>query len=508
MNTFPSGMDEDYKRIENSQIISSLLFGNRFKSDQTLYEYLIEFLLIFTSAKENDLISGKNEFHSVLLERKFSYWVEPRMALRRFIFYDKARKNGTIKADEKAYQDMMNILLNRMEGIEKDKGREYLESLQDLFHGYAVVIKKRFWGAQALLPICPEFMLCGCDPSEKKRRKEVLYEGDTKITVDTKFSFDKRNFLARGGEVYYLHLLQGLKNYPEKREVLEKLLRDLVVVQCKKISDMASFVQESWEDEMGFEKDKLSQQLNLSYIPESSYLGCEKNSIDELINYLSCKMHPINRVDILAKGVMFQILRMMSYGVADFLGTEPKKWIVDMRGNVSTDTVKKLSSESFRRVEDDFMTALNRIAANLELSENESMDAVRKAKKDSLDIFRAKGKELQCIIPMNGPFERFSLSEDVIRFLVLSLIAPQEKMTLNMFLSKLYDHYNIVIGPSEYKKMVGGDNDINEALANSFAENVVAFQAFLKATGFLRELSDATSIVVNPYSSTLEEVDA
>lgn len=508
MNTFPSGMDEDYKRIENSQIISSLLFGNRFKSDQTLYEYLIEFLLIFTSAKENDLISGKNEFHSVLLERKFSYWAEPRMALRRFVFYDKARKNGTIKADEKAYQDMMNILLDRMEGIEKDKGREYLESLQDLFHGYAVVIKKRFWGAQALLPICPEFMLCGCDPSEKKRRKEVLYEGDTKITVDTKFSFDKRNFLARGGEVYYLHLLQGLKNYPEKREVLEKLLRDLVVVQCKKISDMASFVQESWEDEMGFEKDKLSQQLNLSYIPESSYLGCEKNSIDELINYLSCKMHPINRVDILAKGVMFQILRMMSYGVADFLGTEPKKWIVDMRGNASTDTVKKLSSESFRRVEDDFMTALNRIAANLELSENESMDAVRKAKKDSLDIFRTKGKELQCIIPMNGPFERFSLSEDVIRFLVLSLIAPQEKMTLNMFLSKLYDHYNIVIGPSEYKKMVGEDNDINEALANSFAENVVAFQAFLKATGFLRELSDATSIVVNPYSSTLEEVDA
>ena len=41
------GMDDDYKRIENSKIISSMLFGNRFKSDQTLYEYLIEFLLVF-----------------------------------------------------------------------------------------------------------------------------------------------------------------------------------------------------------------------------------------------------------------------------------------------------------------------------------------------------------------------------------------------------------------------------------------------------------------------------
>ena len=36
-------------------------------------------------------------------------------------------------------------------------------------------------------------------------------------------------------------------------------------------------------------------------------------------------------------------------------------------------------------------------------------------------------------------------------------------------------------------------------LANSFNKNVLAFQEFLKSTGFLRELSDATSIVINPY---------
>lgn len=503
MNTFPKGMNDDYQRMEKGKIISSMLFGNRFKSDQTLYEYLIEFLLVYSSAKEPDLETGKMQFHEALIERKLSYWVQPRMALRRFVFYDKARKNGTIKADEKAYQEMLRILKSKMEGMSEDEKTEYLESIQDLFHGYAVVIKKRFWGAQALLPICPEFMLCGCDPTEKKRREYVDWDNDPE-TVDTLFSFDKRNFLARGGELYYLHLLQGLQDKPEKKEILERLLNDLIGVQCEKISKMASFVQDSWENGMNFDKEDLAQQLRLSFIPENAYVECENASVDELINYLSCKMHPINRVEILSKGVMLQIMRMMANRVANYLGVEKRKWIIDMKG-ASSDTVKKIAADSYSNLESDFMTALNKIARELDLPEEEMMMQVQKAKKDSLDIFRAKGKEMQCIIPSKGAFERFSLSEDVIRFLVLSLIAPEEKMTLNMFLEKLYDHYGMVIGPNEYRKSLESDTAIDISLASSFAENEIAFQNFLKETGFLRELSDATSIVTNPYASILKE---
>ena len=121
-----------------------------------------------------------------------------------------------------------------------------------------------------------------------------------------------------------------------------------------------------------------------------------------------------------------------------------------------------------------------------------------------LDIFKSKGKELQCIIPISGPFERFTLSEDTIRFLVLSLIQPGDKMTLKMFLEKLYQNYRIVIGPEEYRKSMQ-DSSMDSSLANSFSENVVAFQQFLRSTGFLKELSDATSIVINPYEP-IEEV--
>lgn len=503
MNTFPVGMNSDYDRIKNGKIVSSMLFGNRFKSDQTLYEYMIEFLLVYSSAKSDNLTDGKMSFHDTTIEKKLSYWVEPRMALRRFVFYDKARKKGTIKADEQAYQEMIKLLKAKMEDMSEEDKNEYLESIQDLFHGYAVVIKNRFWGAQALLPICPEFMMCGCDPSEKKRKAAVKWDDDP-ITVDSKFSFDRRNFLARGGELYYLHLLQGLEGQPEKKNTLEYLLNDLVAVQCEKISKMASFVQETWEKGMGFDRDELSQQLNLSFIPENAYKECEVYSVDELINFLSCKMHPINRMEILAKGIMFQIMRMMSWRVSNYLGNDKRKWIVDMKG-ASKDSVKKIAADAYSALEADFMTALNQIAREFDISEDEMMTCVQKAKQDSLDIFRAKGKEMQCIIPNKGAFERFSLSEDIIRFLVLALIAPGEKMTLNMFLEKLYEHYGIVIGPNEYRKSLENDDSLDTSLASCFAENEVAFQKFLKETGFLKELSDATSIVTNPYASILKE---
>ena len=69
------------------------LFGNRFMPDQTLYEYLIEFLLVFVSAKDSDLKTGKMKFHNNS-DNRLEYWIEPRMGLRRFIFMIKQEKMG------------------------------------------------------------------------------------------------------------------------------------------------------------------------------------------------------------------------------------------------------------------------------------------------------------------------------------------------------------------------------------------------------------------------------
>jgi hypothetical protein len=187
---------------------------------------------------------------------------------------------------------------------------------------------------------------------------------------------------------------------------------------------------------------------------------------------------------------------MLSVATTNYLGQERECWIMDVSGS-SAKVVKKIASNSFINVQGTFTTA---IARNTEAEDGiERLKQIRKARKDSFDIFRSKGKELQCIIPTSGPYERFSLPEDCIRFLVLALIPPQGKMTVDMFLEKLYEKYRIIIGPVQYKKISESIYALDGTLANSFNENVMAFQEFLKATGFLRELSDATSIVVNPY---------
>lgn len=493
MQTFPENVKPGSKAT-----LASLIYGNRFHADQTLVEYLIEFLLIFCAEKDSEG-NGKLAFHDPYSHEELTYTVEPRMGLKRFIFFDKSKRNDSATVDKKAHQELLTALSNKIDDADPAEKTEFLEALQDLFHGYAVVLRKRSWCAQAMLPVCPEVIFCEAMPKKKERAvlnwDEICNHPQQKHKIDTEFDFDKRNFLARGGELYYLHILLGLQGQEEKQAKLEWLLNYLLTKQGKKMSNIASFIQKTWEETMGYDESP-KQRLRLAYIPEQAYRGIALDSVDELISFLSCNMHPIKKLELLAKGIMLQVMRMLTVATTTYIDAPRECWIIDMKG-LTEDIIKKIAATGFRNVENTFVAALGQQSIQMESDDIERrMQEVRKARKDSLEIFRSKGKELQCIIPTTGPYERFSLPEDSIRFLVLAIIRPGNKMTIDMFLSKLYDKYRIVIGPAEYKQLVARCDD---SLANSFIENKCAFQDFLKATGFLHELSDATSVVINPY---------
>ena len=486
-------------RVNNSSEKSAIkVFGNRFKSDQTMYEYLIEFLLIYMSAK-NDGSSEELRFHNAqeINSKQLSFHIKSNMGLRRFIFFDKAKQGGKIAVDQQAYDDLISELKQHIECDTDERAEELIAAIKDLLYGYAVVVKNRTWCAQAVLPLCKELVFCEAMPNVSSRKKIARNTNDIN-EIDGDFARDKRNFLARGGELYYLHLLQALDNQPEKKAKLELLLNYMLTEQCKKISNVCSFIEQTWENKKNYTSSVGTSNLKISGIPFGGYKKAGEYAVDELIGFLSNALDPIKRTELLAKGVMLQVLRMMSDRVSEYLNITKSCWIVDMRGN-DNKIVKSIAAKSFSDLEDRFLTALNDALPECD-DETKNLRNLNEARKNSLDVFRAKGKEIGCIIPVSGAHERFSLSEDVVSFLVLSLIRPGEKITVDSFLSKVYEHYGIVIGAEEYKRSLNNNvAKLSESLSSSFNSNIEAFQEFLNATGFLKELSDATSLVVNPY---------
>lgn len=165
-----------------------------------------------------------------------------------------------------------------------------------------------------------------------------------------------------------------------------------------------------------------------------------------------------------------------------------------------TSNIGRLASESYAAAYDSFLAAMAVIYENRDGASDEKFKAIQKGKQDTADIFKNLSKEMKLVIPPRGAYERFTLPESLTRYLVLALIAPEKKITLDTFLDRLYDHYRMVIAPAQYRRAIAeGCWQGSEDMADYFEINARCFQDFLKECGFLRDLSDATAIVENPY---------
>ena len=72
-------------------------------------------------------------------------------------------------------------------------------------------------------------------------------------------------------------------------------------------------------------------------------------------------------------------------------------------------------------------------------------------------------------------------------------------VTLDEFIELLYTHFGMVIAPAQYKKEMSIGSLPSVSDLSFLEENKNGFAQKLKECGFLRDLSDATSIIENPY---------
>lgn len=503
MDMYP--LNYDKKKVTSLQ---SRLFGHRLKPGQTKYEYMIEFLQVAISRKENSRTQKKYDCMFPVEKEGINdilrYYPISRIGLKRFAFMPKSKLDGKAQVDKDAYDECIRALERNIQGGNSISKRNSISIIQNLLDGFNAVDQNRSWFDQSMLPICPEVILPE-GMGVKDWRKKLDFEVGN-ADVDYKFDFHKYTYMCRGGEIYYLHLLNAVNEYPTYASVLERRLQEMIG-SFPQFSYLCNFVQNTWDHAILIpfdEKEKHEIFKDLGAIP---LVFSERNeyTLSELKNFLNSKTHPFEKMEILANGIILQMLRMMYIAAAT--STERNCWVIDANcsGYESAET-KKAAISGFKHNEETICKYLYRGLEELrsELNITDDHKAIKDAADDSYRLFRKLGKTIGIVIPATGPGMRFTLSEDVIKFLVLAIIPPKNMITLDEFIDLLYTHYGMVIGPSQYRKEMSYGSVKETGDLSFFEENILAFSQKLKDCGFLRDLSDATAIVENPYESEAE----
>jgi hypothetical protein len=225
------------------------------------------------------------------------------------------------------------------------------------------------------------------------------------------------------------------------------------------------------------------------------------------------EINEFEKMELLNTGIILHIIRMMTTEAYRLVtGKIRPMLLLHLPSNSIQDKkIKQLAVEKYDDIERTMMICLSN-----HLEENGLPDVTKTTKvkndiyflknayKDSHKLIRKLGKSIGLIIPIKGPNMRLTVSDQVIRYLVLAIVKPGEMVTLDTFLRKLYTNYGIVIREKEYTSHTSIHNNSIE-YASYLQQNFDEFIVLLSKNGLLKELSDATAIVKNPYDRVVEE---
>jgi hypothetical protein len=513
---YPNSNIEEDDDSNNSAI---KLYGRRFYKDQTSVEYLAEMLLVFVSHKGLELIEPEDSVtsfsFSIQVSETAKYWPEDMVTLKLFTFYPTSKLDTRHPIHQASYIDALNSIKNNIIASEEDKD-ETVRLLQSLFTGFVGVSKNRTWVTQNFLPastslISRELMW---KHTEALKKKHIVDWAD----ATEFFAHDRHNFMARGGELLFLQLSHL---FSEDNKVLKRLLHDnphsyshlkghdlaqlqkSIELNLKKvlsqsigqINELSKFVDNS------LTSLKLKRKnASLGWVPKAS----EKEAFlfaTEIDNILNSALSGLEQLELLQLLCSVHVLRSLCFqaqrvdssniNINGFAGNYA--WIVSDINSIRGNGVRKLAQSSFNSIESLLYRAL-RIVNDATKGD----DKFRQSDPHGFGIFRKISKEIGFVVPKTGDGQRFVMPPLFLRLMVCSLIKPGERVTLTGFYQRVYSHFGIALGPIELASALKW-GDIGEEVEDfSILADSRWIEESLKRGGFLEELSDAVSIVVNP----------
>ncbi len=508
------------------------MFGRRFYKDQTIIEYLAEFLLVFHSRKQ---VMGNDtswDWENGFPERKvlkgwpdntpLRYAPPARLILKLFAFLG----SSTLETRHECHKEHFKWLIEQLQGrIETSHGltrNQVLELLEQVLVGFTGVAKSRTWCTHAFLPLAPGFI--AREAIWRNSAAAGSPEINWKEALDRSlFIFSNHDFMARGGEILYLqlcNLFSMLEN--EELDVFDREMKYLAASRFGLKERIVSGINGLFESTAGLDRlaDWISRAdpqtwktLDVEPFRPATCGWCPTESWSEaylfayeLANICDALIDPLEKLELLKLCCVLQVLRSLCAQSArhwEGLGEESRAlggkcgyaWIVT--NPQSRDQVlKDAASRNLVRVQEMMHGAIR--CQDIQLSAAyQAPGGYKNADEQAQELFVKLAKALELIVPFKGPNARFVLPEPLLRALVLMLIPPGERATLDSFNERLYRHFGIAVSGSHLSRAVRWTFPGQKFNLSSTEQGW--FEERLRATGFLIPLSDAVSMVQNPF---------
>lgn len=513
------------------------LFGKRFIREQSILEYLAEFLSLVNSEKN---ISGDEWFSTPLpaldnlqnwpKETNLKYKLPIKLNLKLFAFLSSSR----IDSRHEVHMEQYKKLIKKLEGeikVSSGNKKDAIDLIEDFLCGFHGAGFNRAWCAQCFFPVNTTLLARETIWNEskvKKNSKDLTWQ-NTIVDFNKYYSVAKRNFMARGGELLYLQLCNAFSTkHDEIREFartvkldkeadlaklhtsLQKGLQNVCSQYTSNIDLLANYIESLDEFTHNTVNDNKNN-LSCEWCPQDSWQEGFLFAV-EIKRLLSAELDPVERLQLLMTGCALQVLRSLCAQSLRYAGppnmeangsTLGYAWLFSPPGSPSRQ--QRLASQRNLQVIQGLIQNSIRhkeLQKNAEKSDKKSKEALNKEAdtKYGHKLFLSLGKKMGIIVPQTGRGARLIMTDAVLRYLVLVLLEPGQRCTYNEFLIRLYRHYGIAVEGEALADAISWSglpaNSSTSSTQNSWLGEM------LRAGGFLTELSDACSIVRNIFGGT------
>ena len=530
MVRFPQYIDDDKEdKVDNAAV---QVFGLRFFKDQTPVEYLAEFFLVFASAKDEPQANAYAfPTYSGAVPLRLTYHPSYRLGLKLFAFLGASKLETRHRVHITSFRDGVAKVESRIRPDSSISPQEGVRLVQGLFSGFVGVAGDRTWTAHTFLPASGS-LLAG----------EVLWrhagtQGAARRDLDWDsawgyFETGKHSFMARGGELLYLQLASMFNNdekaipaafrgndnltYSHFDEIdstdqlrmnLQQRLKALLQESDHAVGAIGDFVQNAFHAAGVNSEFHRPSPAKLGWVPRETATEAFLFAW-EAENICKAQRRGLQKISLLKDLCVLQVMRSLCFQSTRVMNLDSLQgfvggysWVACAADATILDPGKKAAINAYDAVENLLYRSLRNFAGysagSVPVDERDKENWLDKGDNNTIRLFRKIGKQIGVIVPRKGQGMRITLPSHIVRLLVAALIPPGKRIRLDAFYQRIFGHYGIAIN-RETAEAALSPYGIQHA-SDAFGLNSTWFEEELRRGGYLIPLSDAVSLVFNPY---------